>query len=357
MSPSGQATLKQVADLAGVSLSTASVVFSGTRPVTAATREKVLTAATELGWSGPNPLARSLRQGRTGVVGVVLSERLLYAFRDPYSAAVLDGLAAALDASSSSMLLLPRPPAAALADEASTVARMSSAALDGVVLAGCGLADDPVITHLHARGVPMVGLGGASDERLARVLVDDRTATAGLARHLSDLGHRRVAVIAFPLELDGARGPVSDDRLLRARVTEARERALGVRDVLGPVPVLEVDANSHAAGEQAARELLDVDPAVRPTAVVAESDVLAAGVLAAAAALGLQVPRDLSVTGFDGVSIPWAPELTTVEQPGAEKGRLAGEMINRLLAGEAVDDVTMAATLRLGATTGPAPRA
>jgi len=358
MRPSGQATLKQVADLAGVSLSTASVVFSGARPVTDATREKVLAAAAELGWSGPNPLARSLRQGRTGVVGVVLSERLLYAFRDPYSAAVLDGLAAALDASASSMLLLPRPPAAegGLEHDESTVARMSGAALDGVVLAGCGLVDDPVIAHLHARGVPMVGLGGAPDERLPRVLVDDRTATAELARHLRDQRHERVAVIAFPLQLDGAVGPVSDERLLGARVTEARERALGVRDVLGPVPVVEVDANSHAAGEQAARELLDVDPTLRPTALVAESDVLAAGVLAAASSIGLQVPRDLSVTGFDGVSIPWAPELTTVEQPGAEKGRVAGEMINRLLAGEPVEDVSMAATLRVGATTGPAPR-
>ena len=356
MRPSGQATLKQVADLAGVSLSTASVVFSGARPVTETTRDKVLAAAVELGWSGPNPLARSLRQGRTGVVGVVLSERLLYAFRDPYSAAVLDGLADALDASASSMLLLPRPPAGALEHDAAAVGRLSGAALDGVVLAGCGLADDPVIAHLHARGVPMVGLGGAPDERLARVLVDDRSATAGLARHLRDLGHERVAVIAFPLELDGVCGAVHDDRLLGARVTEARERALGVRDLLGPVPVLEVDANSHAAGEQAARELLDVDPAVRPTALVAESDVLAAGVLAAASSLGLEVPGDLSVTGFDGVSIPWAPELTTVEQPGAEKGRLAGQMINRLLAGEPVDDVTMTATLRIGATTGPAPR-
>lgn len=355
MRPSGQATLKQVADLAGVSLSTASVVFSGARPVTEATREKVLAAALELGWSGPNPLARSLRQGRTGVVGVVLSERLLYAFRDPYSAAVLDGLADALDASASSMLLLPRPPAGALEHDASTVARMSGAALDGVVLAGCGLADDPVVAHLHARGVPMVGLGGVPDERLAQVLVDDRAATAGLARHLRDLGHERVAVIAFPLELDGVCGVVGDERLLGARVTEARERALGVRDVLGPVPVLEVSANSHPAGEQAARELLDADPAARPTAVVAESDVLATGVLAAASSLGLEVPRDLSVTGFDGVSMPWAPELTTVEQPGAEKGRLAGEMINRLLAGESVGDVTMTATLRVGATTGPVP--
>ncbi len=358
MRPAGQATLKQVADLAGVSLSTASVVFSGARPVTESTRDRVLAAATELGWSGPNPLASSLRRGRSGVVGVVLSERLLYSFRDPYSAAVLDGLADALDASASSMLLLPRPPASLLGLEhdQTTVARMSGAALDGVVIAGCGLADDPVVTHLHARGVPMVGLGGAPDERLPRVLVDDRAATAGLARHLRDLGHERVAVIAFPLQLDGAQGLVSAERLHGARVTEARERALGVFDVLGPVPVVEVVANSQTAGEQAARRLLDVDPARRPTALVAESDVLAAGVLAAAASLGLDVPGDLSVTGFDGVTIPWAPELTTVVQPGAEKGRVAGEMINRLLEGEQVDDVAMPATLRLGATTGPATR-
>lgn len=355
MRPTGQVTLKQVAEQAGVSLSTASVVFSGTRPVTDATRQRVVAAAAELGWAGPNPLARSLRQGRTGVVGVVLSERLLYAFRDPYSAAVLDGLASALDESASSMLLLPRPPAGEPVADEVLVGRVAAAALDGVVIAGCGLTDDPVITHLHARGVPMVGTGGAPDPRLVRVVVPDRAACADLARHLRDLGHRRVAVLTFPLDLDGGSGPVSSQRLRDARVTEARERALGVQDVLGDVPVLEVRSNSEADARDAALTLLDVDPARRPTALVAGSDVLALGVLAAAEQLGLRVPDDLSVTGFDGVAQPWGPRLTTVVQPGAEKGRVAGELLNTLLAGGDVSDVELPATVRLGETTGPAP--
>ncbi|WP_460434690.1 LacI family DNA-binding transcriptional regulator [Angustibacter speluncae] len=353
MRPTGQVTLKQVAERAGVSLSTASVVFSGTRPVTDATRERVVAAAADLGWTGPNPLARSLRQGRTGVVGVVLSERLLYAFRDPYSAAVLDGLASALDESASSMLLLPRPPAGEPVEDDVLVQRV--AAVDGVVIAGCGLADDPVVAHLHARGVPMVGTGGAPDDRLVRVVVPDRAACAELARHLRDLGHHRVAVLTFPLDLDGGSGPVPPERLQAARVTEARERALGVQDVLGEVPVLEVRSNSEADARDAALTLLDVDPARRPTAIVAGSDVLALGVLAAAEQLGLRVPDDLSVTGFDGIAQPWGQRLTTVVQPGAEKGRVAGELLNTLLAGGEVADVELAATVRLGETTGPAP--
>ena len=78
-------TLAGVAARAGVSSSTASLAFSGSPRVTAATRERVLAAAAELGYAGPDPIAASLRRGRSGVIGVFIGERLLYAFRDPVS--------------------------------------------------------------------------------------------------------------------------------------------------------------------------------------------------------------------------------------------------------------------------------
>jgi DNA-binding LacI/PurR family transcriptional regulator len=127
--------------------------------------------------------------------------------------------------------------------------------------------------------------------------------------------------------------------------------------VFGPVPVVETASNAVAEGALAARALLDVPAARRPTAVLAQSDILAAGVLSAAAELGLRVPADVSVTGFDGADLHWlAPTvLTTVVQPTEAKGRAAAAAAMALVAGEPAPDVLLPVTLRLGTTSGPPP--
>jgi DNA-binding LacI/PurR family transcriptional regulator len=103
--------------------------------------------------------------------------------------------------------------------------------------------------------------------------------------------------------------------------------------------------------------VLDVPVARRPTAVIAQSDVLAAGVLQAAAELGLRVPGQLSVVGFDGADLPWlgATVLTTVVQPTDEKGRIAARAAMQLVSGDYPDDVILPVTLRIGTTSGRAP--
>ena len=110
------------------------------------------------------------------------------------------------------------------------------------------------------------------------------------------------------------------------------------------------------AGAAAARLLLDVPAPERPTAVVAQADLLAAGVLRTADALGLRVPQDLSVTGFDGVELPWLDHvLTTVYQPGAEKGRALGRLVRLALDGRPIADEPFPVRLRVGTTTSPPP--
>ena len=122
-------TLAAVAALAGVSVSTASLAFSGSGPVSAATRDRVLAAAEELHYAGPDPRGRSLRQGRSGIIGVVMEERVLAAFRDPIRIAVLDGIAQETTADGRGLLLLTDVGESALA--------MESASMDGVILLGC----------------------------------------------------------------------------------------------------------------------------------------------------------------------------------------------------------------------------
>src|SRR5437763_14705606 len=99
-------TLSKVASTAGVSISTAPLVFSGPGPVAEAPRQRVLDAAASLGYAGPHPVARSLRQGKSGIVGVLIGERLLYAFRDPVAVALLDGLTEELAPAGFALLLL-----------------------------------------------------------------------------------------------------------------------------------------------------------------------------------------------------------------------------------------------------------
>jgi DNA-binding LacI/PurR family transcriptional regulator len=345
-------TLAGVAARAGVSASTASLAFSGSPRVTQSTRDRVLTAAAELGYAGPDALAASLRRGRSGVIGVFIGERLLYAFRDPVSVQLLDGITEVLGTHGAGLLLLAgdsgRPPL-------DQILRMP---LDAAIFATCGLEDDPALAALLARGVPVVGVEGPNADGVPLIDIDDRSGIAELARHLKELGHRRVAMVAMPLRLDGTRGDVGPARRAVAHYRDVRHRIEGVEDVFGPVPVLETASNAVTEGELAGRALLDVPATRRPTAVLAQSDILAAGVLSAAAGLGLRVPEDVSVSGFDGADLHWiAPtQLTTVFQPTEEKGRAAAATAMALVAGEPAPDVLLPVELRIGTTTGPAPR-
>lgn len=352
-------TLAGVAARAGVAASTASLVFSDSPRVAAPTRARVLAAAAELGYAGPDALAASLRRGRSGIVGTFIGERLLYAFRDPVSVQLLDGITQMLGQHGAGLLLLAgddgRPPL-------DQILRMP---LDAAIFATCGLADDPALEGLLARGVPLVAVEGPDVAGVPLVDIDDRRGVRDTARHLHGLGHRRVAGVAMPLRLDGTRGLVGPLRRARAHYRDVRHRIEGVEDVFGPVPVVETASNTVDEGAAAGHALLAAPD--RPTAVLAQSDVLAAGVLRAAAELGLRVPQDVSVTGFDGADLPWlAPTvLTTVVQPTEEKGRAAARVAMALVAGAAVaggvvtdgvvTDVLLDVQLRVGTTTGPPP--
>ena len=138
---SDRATLSTVAARAGVSPSTASLAFAGSPRVAPATVERVLRAADELGYAGPNPVAASLRTGRSGVVGAVVGERLLYAFRDPVAVQLLDGLTEELGTLGVGLLLL----AGDSMRSGPTPAQLARLPLDAAVFATCGLEDDPAL--------------------------------------------------------------------------------------------------------------------------------------------------------------------------------------------------------------------
>jgi DNA-binding LacI/PurR family transcriptional regulator len=338
--------LAAVAALAGVSPSTASLAFSGAGPVSEATRAKVLAAAEQLNYGGPDPRAQSLRRGRSGIVGVVMEDRLRDAFRDPMNVAMLDGLADELGTAGLGLLLLTEP--------GSGGPELSYAPMDAVVLVGCSTQLDKSVVALHQRGIPVVAIEAEHMPDVLSVDLDNRQATARAARHLQGLGHTRVALVALPLEPTHARGGLTEERIARSTAYTAKERIRGARDVFPGAGGVVAAGSAVEEGLIAGRALLGGPD--RPTAVIAQSDLLALGVIRAAEELGIRVPADLSVVGFDGVRIEGAApyELTTLVQPAVEKGRAAGSAIVELLAGDVPEPRAFTSEFRVGNTTGPA---
>lgn len=342
-------TLADVAARAGVSVSTASLAFSGAGPVSAATRDRVLAAAAILGYVGPDPRGRSLRSGRSGIVGVVLEDRVLEAFRDPIMIAFLDGIAAEVSPGGRALLLL--------ADAGESPHVLRTAPLDAVILVSCSPATATSAETVIRRGVPIVVLGGSVPAGLAvvpSVTLDDRAATVTAARHLAALGHRRVALVTLPLDVERRPGPLTADRIDRCTTAVAAERILGVHEVF-PTVTGEIATGSYVEEGVRAGHLLLADPTDRPTAIIAQSDLLAAGVIKAATELGLAVPGDLSVVGFDGVRVDHVidHDLTTLVQPAAEEGRAAGRLVLDQLDGRPVDSVGFTCEFHPGGTTAP----
>lgn len=342
-------TIADVAREAGVATSTASVVFSGKAKVAPATRERVLAAAAELGYAGPDPRAASLRRGRSGIVAVVLEGHLRAAFLDPVTTAMMDGLTDGLAELSAGILLMR--------DEPGEGTAIADAPVDAVVLIGCSGRTRASLEVVVGRGLPVVVIEGDAGEAIPRVTLDNAAASADIAKHVRDLGHRDVALVTLPLDSDRECTAVTPERLANATVDVTVHRLAGTREVFPDALAISASGSLIDEGVRVGRMLL-ADPATRPTAVLAQSDLLAVGVIRAAEELGLRVPEDLSVAGFDGIALDGLGDLTltTSVQPAVEKGRAAGEQVARMLRGEPGITQHLTCRFRAGTTTGPAAR-
>lgn len=320
------ATLAALAAELGVSRTTVSNAYNRPGQLSPELRERVLSAARQLGYPGPDPVARSLRTRQAGAVGLLFTEALSYAFSDPAAVLMLQGLAAACEDARTGLLLVPG--ASDAADDQSALA--ARAAVDGFVAYSLPQRD-PQLQAAMNRPVPLVIVDAplAIPER-DWVGIDDLQAAAGLGEHLAALGHRDVGVIATKLGEQPHPGLVPVQMQRESVFDVVRQRIAGLAAGLGvdrtQLPVMECPAQSVAAAQQACRRLLAATPSL--TAIACTTDVLALGALRAASELGLDVPNQLSVTGFDGVSAAADYNLTTVRQPHFQKGQAAWELLS-----------------------------
>lgn len=295
-----EVTMKDIARVAGVSQSTVSRVLSGAPPsvrITEATRDRVKEVARGLGFE-PNPVARALRGARTMLLGIIVAD-----ITDPFFPGIVESVSAAARSRGYNVILAH---ARGRAREAVALkAVLETRHCDAIILLGDMRSQPRVLREVDESRVPSVTLAGGSrpDASITSVDVDDHAGIASVMDYLVGLGHERIAYI-------GPR-PYGDFPARRTAYLE-----LGLTHRLDFRPGYDIVAeNDAASGAAAFGTLMALE--VPPTAVMAATDVIAIGAVNAAYRLGIAVPRDVSVTGFDDLALTGflVPPLTTVRTP------------------------------------------
>lgn len=344
-------TMADVAALAGVSLSTVSLTYSGAGPISAGTKARVERAATELGYGGPSPHGRALRSGRSGIIGVVIHEKFARSFRDPLNLRILDSLIADFGAMGLGVLLIPQP-----TPEDGDKSLISTAAMDAVVVLRVRDHEEPALELANRRGIPLVVMEGHAPAGAGSLDIDDTNATVTLINHLKELGHTRIGTVTLPFGTEADTRIITRAETNRPAWTPIHHR-LDAFELAGIEPCVIVEAHASMVESGLAAGHLALNHPSAPTAIVCQSDLLAGGVILAAREKGLTVPDDLSVTGFDGLDLPWiAPaEVTTMKQDGAIKGHVLAKEVKALLDGKEPERVVLPLEFRRGNTTAVAP--
>lgn len=306
-------TIKEVSQRAQVSPSTVSRVLNGTTPVSPDARRRVLEAIEALDYT-PNAFARGLATNRSGGIGVTTND-----IGSPYYAVMLRGVEAAIE--DVGLHLMVSSGRARAASERSAIQFLKQRRSDALIVQAEALSDAELIALADEAGVPVVVFGRRIPELEPVCVHLDNEAGGRLAtEHLLEHGHRRIAHIAGPLGFP-----------------DARHRLQGYRSALDAAGIayddrLVVEGDFREGGGRAAMARL-IDRIDELDAVFVANDQMAAGAMRAARDRGLDVPRDLSLVGYDDVLLAQylSPALTTVRQPLFEMGRAAGDIAIALL--------------------------
>jgi LacI family transcriptional regulator len=303
-------TIYTVADHAGVSIATVSRVDRGHPGVAGPTAKRVMAAMREVGYR-PNGAARALAMQHQDAIGLVFPH-----LSGPYYTGVLEGVEAEATALGMTLVIIGTHGRS----KAAELVKGLSSRVDGLLVMGRTVGDD-LIARLQHQRLPVVVLARPSVGFADVVRTENRQSAQALARHLIEHGHRQIAFVGDPAS--------SPDAAERWEGFVAAHREAGLPIPIRPV----VSAFREVEGRAAALQTLVTRP--RPTALFCANDEIAMGAYAAAAELGLPIPTDLALTGWDDIPVArfLAPGLTTVRQPLAEIGGLAVRLLLERIAG------------------------
>lgn len=326
-----RATINDVAAAAGVSVSTVSKAVNGRYGVSSQTVDRVLAVVVELGYES-SLIASSMRSRTTGVIGVLVADF------EPFSAEILKGVGQALRHSRHDLLAYSGSHGSADGWERRSLSRLSGTLIDGAIMV------TPTVVDAGTE-VPVVAIDphtGPAD--LPTVESDSFGGALQATRHLIELGHTRIGFIAGRPDL---RSSIARDAGYRRALTEA---GLAVDPTLVGSGSYRADAVREAALEMLAR-------GDRPSAIFAANDITAIEIMRVGAELGLDVPGDLSIIGFDDIpeGSKSTPALSTVRQPMQMLGAEAARLLLALMQGETPDPIHLTLPTRLvpRATTAP----
>lgn len=304
----GVATLRDVAEALGVSVSTVSRGLSGHPHVDERTRVRIREAARRLNYQ-PNALARALRSNRTKTVGLVIPDIL-----NQFYAAGATVLQATLERHGYRLIVCINNDEPG--DDAECLTALLQYRVDGIVHVPCTPTGAQGVRDVDPRA-PVVELNRRSDAGLFdAVISDDHEGARALVRHLADLGHESIGVIAGPPSLSTTRG--------RIEGLETGLREVGIAPDRCPVLY---GSYTKSWGIEAVERLVSLHP--RPTAIFATGNRVVAGALHGLAKAGLHIPRDISVIGYDDPDwfAEWRPAITTYALPLRDMGRMAAELL------------------------------
>lgn len=318
-------TVKTVAKLLGVSSATISNAFNRPDQLSADSRQRILKECERLGYHGPNPAARSLRTGRTGIVGVMLAEKLAYNFKDPCALEFLEGVSQVFDDARINLLLMP-------GREEFYREKALEAIPDRYIIYGPPH-DLGLIPRIERQRKPILTVDFSLPNHLA-LNVDNYGGAKRAAQHILQQCQGPIAVIGLRLSPTNLTVRLDKHELLDASISVSRQRLEAYLDAAHEVGrdiprnyIWSTSTSTWAEGIAAAREALSLEQ--RPEALLCMSDQLALAALAVARERGIKVPEQLKIVGFDDT--PEArrnhPTISTVYQPSLEKGRLAAMMV------------------------------
>lgn len=314
------ATIKDVAKLAGVSISTVSRVINDSKPVTNEVKQRVLDVIKETGYV-PNPLARSLVTRKSNIIGVIVPD-----VTDTFSAEVLNGIEEISKMYSYDILLSNTYSEREL--EIKSIELLKTKQVEGIVVI-CWDIDEELVKIIEETGIPTVYISKSSiDFDIYNVSTQNEPATRDMTNFLIEKGHRKISLMRTSYQIAN----VDDSRF------KGYKKALEENNIEYDDSIVKVCGTSYNEGYATAKEML-ADNNI-PDAIFATSDEAAIGVINACFDMGYSVPEDISVAGFNDVKFAkfYRPKLSTVSQPLFDMGAVALRMIIKVVRGEEVEE-------------------